>query len=383
MSVPSQRIREEYFENEGVGVELEVVEAPGIERPWNPADIRVTTRQFSLRDVLDMVQDGVLELVPNFQRNNDWKGRQKSRLVESVLLQIPLPAFYFAEDASGLRRVVDGVQRLSTIHAFVYGGAESFKFVDLEYLRDEEGKRFDELPPAWRRRILNSQIVVHVIDPTTPVSVRYDIIKRINTGGAPLNAQEVRHRMSKPRSRDFLRSCTDLEVFDRATGGRFRDHIRMDDREVVLRFCAFYLYGVPGYLQVGSMDTFLESTTAALDNPSDVSDEKQQELRAAFGRAMENCYLVFGQHAFRKLPFVPRPGIPSTDLSSRPGRSSCPGMPRRISRVVGRRSSAALVQRCRVTLPFWTRSPRLPVISRRFASDSMWLLRLRGSACEN
>ena len=128
MSEASPQIREEYFENEPTGVEVEDLEAaPGIDRPWDPADIRVSTRQFSLRNVLDMVQDGDLELAPDFQRNKVWKDHQKSRLVESVLLQIPLPAFYFAEDASGLRRVVDGVQRLSTICAFVYGGAESFK----------------------------------------------------------------------------------------------------------------------------------------------------------------------------------------------------------------------------------------------------------------
>lgn len=301
MSAPSPRIREEYFENEGTGVELEDVEPPGIERPWNPADIRVTTRQFSLRNVLDMIEEGDLELAPDFQRNKVWKSRQKSRLVESVLLQIPLPAFYFAEDASGLMRVVDGLQRLSTIHGFVHGGPDALRLVDLEYLR-LEGARFDELPAPLRRRLLNSQIVVHVIDPTTPASVKYDIFKRINTGGTPLNAQEVRHCMSKPRSRDFLRSCTALDIFDKATGGRFRDHIRMDDREVVLRFCAFYLYGVEGYLDIGSMDTFLERTTSALDNPQEVSDVKLQELRAAFGRSMENCYLVFGQHAFRKWP---------------------------------------------------------------------------------
>jgi Protein of unknown function DUF262 len=301
MSEASPQVREEYFENEGTGVEVEDLDAvPGIDRPWNPADIRVSTRQFSLRNVLDIVQDGDLELAPDFQRNKVWKARQKSRLVESVLLQIPLPAFYFAEDASGLMRVVDGLQRLSTIHGFVHGGPDGFKLVDLEYLHPEEGKRFDELPPPWRRRILNSQIVVHVIDPTTPVSVKYDIFKRINTGGTPLNAQEVRHCMSKPRSRNFLRDCTALDKFDLATGGRFRNHIRMDDREVVLRFCAFYLYDVPGYRRVGSMDAFLEQTAAALDNPAEVSDGKLQELGAAFARAMANCYLVFGRHAFRK-----------------------------------------------------------------------------------
>jgi hypothetical protein len=302
MPAASPQVREEYFDNEATGVEVEDLEtATGIERPWNPADIRVATRQFSLRNVLDMVEDGDLELAPDFQRNKVWKERQKSRLVESVLLQIPLPAFYFAEDATGMMRVVDGLQRLSTIHGFVLGNP-GFKLVDLEYLRTEEGRRFDELPSAWRRRLLNSQIVVHVIDPTTPASVKYDIFKRINTGGTPLNAQEVRHCMSQPRSRDFLRRCTELDSFDTATGGRFRGHVRMDDREVALRFCAFYLNGVEGYAAVGSMDTFLEQMTASLDSPALVSDDELDRLYRAFAAAMENSYTVFGQHAFRKWP---------------------------------------------------------------------------------
>lgn len=298
-----QQVQEEYFENEATGVEFEDLDSNlGIDRPWNPADIRVGTRQFSLRNILDMVEENDLELAPDFQRNKVWKDRQKSRLVESVLLQIPLPAFYFAEDASGLMRVVDGLQRLSTIHDFVHGRPDGFKFklVDLEYLRSEEGKRFDELPPAWRRRILNAQIVVHVIDPTTPASVKYDIFKRINTGGTPLNSQEVRHCMSQPRSRNFLRSCTNLAAFDQATGGRFRNHVRMDDREVVLRFCAFYLFGVDGFVEVGSMDAFLEQTTAVLDDPTEVPDDTLEGMREAFERGLENCYTVFGEHAFRK-----------------------------------------------------------------------------------
>jgi hypothetical protein len=144
--------------------------------------------------------------------------------------------------------------------------------------------------------------VVHVIDPTTPASVKYDIFKRINTGGTPLNNQEIRHCMSRPRSRDFLKRCTHLEEFHLATGGGLRDHIRMDDREVVLRFCAFALDRVDGYLRVGAMDAFLETTTSKLDDPSQVSDERLDQLESDFSSAMTSAYEVFGTHAFRKWP---------------------------------------------------------------------------------
>jgi hypothetical protein len=296
-------VREEYFENAPTGVETELDdEEPGTTRPWNPDDIRVGTKQFSLRNILDLIDDGDLELAPDFQRNTVWKARQKSRLIESVLLQIPLPAFYFAEDTNGMMRVVDGLQRLSTVHSYVRGGPQAFTLADLEYLDSAEKKRFNELPPALQRRINNAQIVVHVIDPTTPAGVKYDIFKRINTGGTPLNAQEIRHCMSTDRSRSFLKRCTHTMEFDRATGGRFRDHIRMDDREVVLRYCAFWLRGVDGYVAEGSMDPFLETTTAMLDDARKISDDRLEELYAAFRSAMAKCYEVFGEHAFRKWP---------------------------------------------------------------------------------
>jgi hypothetical protein len=162
--------------------------------------------------------------------------------------------------------------------------------------------RFDELPAVLQRRINNAQIVVHVIAPTTPPSVKYDIFKRINTGGTPLSGQEIRHCMSTDRSREFLKRCTQAPEFDRATGGSLHGHLRMGDREVVLRYCAFWLRGVDGYVGVGSMDVFLETTTAMLDDPEQVSEDRLEELYVAFCSAMVNCHNVFGEHAFRKWP---------------------------------------------------------------------------------
>jgi hypothetical protein len=296
-------VLEETFENVPTGVEAEVVDAePEIARPWKPEEIRVGTKQFSLRNILDLIDDGDLELAPDFQRNTVWKARQKSRLIESILLQIPLPAFYFAEDANGMMRVVDGLQRLSTVRSYVRGVPQSFALSDLEYLESEERKRFEELVPALQRRIHNAQIVVHVIDPTTPPGVKYDIFKRINTGGTPLNAQEIRHCMSEDRSRNFLKQCTQAPEFDMATGGSLHEHIRMDDREVVLRYCAFWLRGVEGYAAQGSMDAFLETTTAMLDDPEQVSDTKLRDLYASFRSTMVKCHEVFGENAFRKWP---------------------------------------------------------------------------------
>ncbi|KUL62713.1 MULTISPECIES: DUF262 domain-containing protein [unclassified Streptomyces] len=299
------KITEEHFLDTGTDVEAEIETEdapPEIDRPWNPEQIRVNTKQFSLRNALDMIEDESLELAPDFQRGRVWKPVQKSRLIESVLLQIPLPAFYFAEDTDGLMRVVDGLQRLSTIHDFVRGGdKQGFPLKGLEYLQSAvEGKRFEDLPAPWKRRIYNTQIVTNVIDPTTPADVMYDIFKRINTGGTPLNAQEIRHCMSKDRSRRILREMTFTAEFNEATNG-MGGHIRMNDREMALRFAAFWLMGTEGYAKYAAMDSFLQRTTTVLDSAGE-ADARVDGLMSAFRKAMVNARLVFGEQAFRKWP---------------------------------------------------------------------------------
>lgn len=293
---------EDVFEGEATDVEVEQTSPTEatIERPWNPEQIRVVTSAFSLRNILDLIDESSIELAPDFQRGRVWRADQKSLLVESLLLQIPLPAFYFAEDTDGAFHVVDGLQRLSTLHGFVRGAG--FPLKGLEYLKDEaEGRRFSDLAVQWQRRINNTQLIVNVIDPTTPPDVMYDIFKRINTGGTPLNAQEIRHCMSKPRSRDILKRMTHTEAFATATNG-LTDHIRMNDREMALRFVAFHLLGLQNYLEDPVMENFLMRATHLLDDPTELSDEAVADLENSFTKAMTNAHLVFGENAFRKWP---------------------------------------------------------------------------------
>jgi hypothetical protein len=295
------RVVEDVFEGQPTDVEVEDLSDGTIDRPWNPDQIRVSTSAFSLRNILDQIDEGALELAPDFQRGRVWRSSQKSLLVESVLLQIPLPAFYFAEDADGAFHVIDGLQRLSTLYAFVRGTDSGFALSGLEYLDGMEGRRFADLPVQWQRRINNTQLIVSVIDPTTPPDVMYDIFKRINTGGTPLNAQEIRHCMSRPRSRDILKRMTHTRAFAKATNG-LTDHIRMNDREMALRFAAFWLQGLPAYLEQPMMENFLMEATRMLDDPRRVPDPKVKKLETTFEKAMRNVYLLFGEHAFRKWP---------------------------------------------------------------------------------
>lgn len=288
---------EEYFENHATGIEAEDDAPPPPAEPWDPDQIRIHTRHLSVRQVVDMIDDGDIDLSPDFQRQYVWKDWQRWGLIESILLGIPMPSFYFNEEANGRMQVVDGVQRLTTIHQFFKG---EFELGPVTYLRNVKGSDFDRLDGVFRRRFQQAQVVVHVIDPQTPYRVKFDIFRRINTGGTPLSAQEIRHCMSLDRSRSFLQRLANDPAFVAATDGSLRNHPRMADREVALRACAFRILRVEDYARIQRLDQFLGEVTSQID--SRLSGEQLETLHTDFVRAMKNATVAFGEHAFRKWP---------------------------------------------------------------------------------
>lgn len=222
--------REEYFESQPTGIELEDSGQTEDPEPWDAEKIRIHTKHYSLRHIVDMISDGDIDLAPDFQRNYVWKDWQRSGLIESLLLGIPLPSFYFNEDTIGGLQVVDGVQRLTTISEYV--NDPDFKLGKVAYLHELVGQGYRDLETSTRRRFTNTQFVAHVIDPQTPYRLKFDVFRRINTGGTPLSSQEIRHCMSKTQSRKFLKELANHPSFISATGGALQSHPRMADREV-------------------------------------------------------------------------------------------------------------------------------------------------------
>jgi hypothetical protein len=284
-------------------------------KPWDPNKIRITTKNFSLREVVEQIHDHEIDLAPDFQRDYVWKERQKTRLIESILLGIPLPAFYFNQDSSGKYQIVDGVQRLSTIALFM-DDRHVLTRADLEYLQDLDGIVYTKLDTAPFRRFRSTQIVVHIIEPQTPDELKYDIFNRVNTLGSPLSAQEIRHAMSKGKSRGFLKFLSELPEFDEATyehfwrrdpdGSWHRNSERMTNRELALRFCAFRHFSIETYRSYQSLDSFLVEFTRRLDGVSEthasIANEDLEILSSDFRRAMKSAHLILGKAAFRRWP---------------------------------------------------------------------------------
>lgn len=286
-----------------LGTEQSETEDEEEDSPYDPEKIRVDTKQLSLRQVFDMIEFDDIDLTPDFQRNLVWDDIRKARLIESILLRIPLPIFYFAQDEDGKMSVVDGLQRLSTIHSFM---KNKFKLNYLEYLQEKCKNKYytnsdpsKSIDPKYFRWLNMTQITVNIIDPSSPFKLKYDIFRRINTGGQPLNSQEIRNCLASKNLRDTLRTMAKLESFKIATGNSIKD-VRMEAQELALRFILFYnKYQADATLNnySGNIESELNSLTESL------SKDKNLDLShyiVLYDNAMKLGHYIFGKYAFRK-----------------------------------------------------------------------------------
>ena len=286
---------QEEGETAGEGVEqeqLDAEQAGRIAEPFDPTKIRITTRQPSVDLVIERIREDEIDLQSDFQRaGNIWSRPTMSRLIESLLLRIPLPVFYMAADSDDNWQVVDGLQRLGVLRDFILD--KTLRLRGLEYLNQFENRSYDDLPRPMQRRINETQLSCHIIEPGTPPEVMYNVFKRINTEGKPLKGQEIRHALNPGRARDLLRELAESAEFLRATDGSVSPK-RMADRECVLRFLAFRSLGVESY--TGKLDEFLFRAMRSLNE----DDSRHRAFADDFRRAMSMASDIFGREAFRK-----------------------------------------------------------------------------------
>jgi len=285
-----------------LGVENESAESgEPITDPFEPSKIKVDREPMSIFQVLRKMSLNEILLNPEFQRNLVWDPVRRSRLIESVLLRIPLPAFYFDGIDANKWAVIDGLQRLSTLEDFVT--KKNFKLQGLEYLNSAEGKSFDELPRGMQRDIEETQITLFIIRPETPPEVKFTIFYRINTGGLVLTGQEIRHALFQGQATVLLQRLAQSTEFQQATEGGVSD-TRMDARECVLRYLAFHIHPYTTYSK-SDLNSFLSGAMKDLNIlPVAEVDGLAQEFREAMTRA----YQILGRYAFRKFALGARRG---------------------------------------------------------------------------
>lgn len=292
----------------GLEVERSSSEDDNITAPFDPKEIDVITQGRTVDLLLTRLKERELDLSPDFQRrSNLWGETTKSGLIESMLLKIPIPSLYVAEDSEGNYTVVDGLQRMCAIAHFVNVAAlnqavgtqlDPLRLKQLTSLKEYVGKSFDELPRTLKRRINETELTLHIIRAGTPTAVKFNIFARINRGGLPLTAQEIRNAVYRGEWRRHVHAMAESSSFTDATEGKIKGE-RMEDLELVLRFAALYaLPPGPGRQAEQTLDDFLnefvETTSAGW------SAERWADVRLAFDRAMTYAPQVFGRMAFRK-----------------------------------------------------------------------------------
>lgn len=266
------------------------------------AKVRVSKDQYTLLHVRRLVEDRKeLILSPDFQRDSVWNQRQRSELVESILMGIPLPVIYLFETRNGKKQVVDGRQRIGTVIDFLN---DKIRLGDLRILPQFNGLSFSMLPPIMQGIFEDYQLNCYIIQPPTPERVKYDIFDRVNRGGTKLNSQEMRNALYQGHATKFIDEISTSQQFKMVTNKGISPK-RMRDRYAVLRSLAFFLLfsqeigldeeGKP-ITYKSDIDDFLAKVMVRI-NASDESE--RAEWREKMINAFTEIHDIFGGDAFR------------------------------------------------------------------------------------
>ena len=236
-------------------------------------------------------KDGDLILDPIFQRRKVWDDIRSSRLIESAILEVPLPVFYLAESKDNKEEVIDGQQRL---RAF-------FRFLDNEYslrglraVPDYNGKIFKDLDKLTQKVIRDYSIRTIIFKKESDENLRFDIFERLNTGAVPLNEQELRNCVYRGDYNKLLIELSSNPDYMYLMGLKTPEK-RMRDVEYVLRFAAFYHATYLKYKP--SMARFLNQDMREHQN---ISTDEAQNLRFAFKNTVSLIRSLLGQYAFKR-----------------------------------------------------------------------------------
>jgi len=287
-----------WLEENAAFLELDKEDASSADTPKKPyevAKLKMEPKYLSIFQALRKIEKNEINLNPEFQRAFVWDRTKQSRLIESILIRIPLPAFYLDATDQINWTVVDGLQRLTTLNRYCREG--SFELTGMQFLTDLEGLVFEDLPAKYKVLIEDdTQLLFYNLMPGTPVEAKFTIFSRVNTGGMQLTAQEIRHALNQGRSTKLLHKISLDKRFRDATNGVV-ESLRMSDRELILRALSFMLLGVDEYKSFSDLDSFL---LHAMGRINSLDDKKADFLEGVFYASLEKVQALFGRYSFRK-----------------------------------------------------------------------------------
>jgi Protein of unknown function DUF262 len=286
-----------------------------IEEAYANASFRVIyqSNNFFLPQIHDIIENNqVLNLRPEYQRRLRWTRKQKSLLVESLLLNVPIPPVFLYESDLARYEVMDGQQRLNSIHEFL---GNHFALTGLEKLVYLDGRDYNGLPPKIRRGLDRASISAIVLlretrsDHDNPYLVRRLVFERLNTGGRPLNPQEIRNSIFQGDFNKLIVELTRNNIFckifgipeytetdesqtyenpQRRKNGLYRT---MGDCQIVLRF-----FALRDDADIrGSMQKILDR---CMEKNRTITAAQVEQYRMEFARVIEVCSKIFENDTF-------------------------------------------------------------------------------------
>lgn len=229
-----------------------------------------------------------------FQRNRVWKNDRASQLIESIILNVPIPPLYFAEEENGEWLVIDGLQRLNAIKDFFN---DKYALRKLDIIKELEGLTYSKLPAKAKSLLEDGMFRINVIKYDSHPDIKYDIFMRLNRGAVSLNYQELRNCLYRGNLNDMLKEIPkENEYFLRCLNLK-QPHNRYLDSEFIIRFFALndnLMVNSEGEYEIkdykGRMVSFINNY---MDKNADISLQKKNEMKEEFNSLLKKVETVF------------------------------------------------------------------------------------------
>ncbi|MDH1406722.1 DUF262 domain-containing protein [Acinetobacter johnsonii] len=277
--------------------------------------VKTQSIEYDIETLIKKLDKNIIKIDPEYQRRHRWDDKTSSKLIESLILNIPIPTVYISQDIDVDEEtddnefrysVIDGQQRLTAIKNFLKG---KFELVGLETLSELNGCKYNDLPPFLTRRLEERSIKCLRIDSTLDAQVKLDIFERLNSGSVKLEAQELRNAVYngpfnnaiKDLSKDInFRELLQIDNDSPETNNKVK---RMEDVEIVLRFFALKdnRYEVYKKTKDRGFSDFLDDT---LNEFNKLDSKKLNSLKKEFLNTMHYIKTYFGNTAFAKYKYI-------------------------------------------------------------------------------
>jgi len=268
-------------------IKIDIDETDILNIPPESRRLHTETYDFTVASINDFLLNGNI-FIPEFQREYVWNRVQASRLIESLVIQCPIPVIYLNQERDEKLSVIDGNQRLQSIKLFLN---DSYELRGLTTYPELEGLNYSSLDPRIKRHILNRTLRCIAILKDTHPQIKFEIFERLNTGAVQLNPQEIRHGVYHGPLIDLIDTLAKEPVWKEITG--FKSDKRMRGNELILRFIALY-ENLDNYQK--PLSSFLNNFCEAQQKPS---NDKILEWKSIFLKTVKDIKSYLGKYAFR------------------------------------------------------------------------------------